>query len=380
MANLRELRNRIASVKSTKKITSAMKMVAASRLRQAQEAVTGAGYYAASQGRIIQRLAKTVDYIAQTDVTQGRAPSVKLPSVLTGIKKNVQNHVIIVFSSSRGLCGGFNINVVKKAYQLLRHLEKEKQTFRIVCVGQHGYDMLKSVYADRIVAHFDVGTSLERQHNDAEKMSAGILDLYEAGKIDVCTVIYNHFHSAISQEVRICPLIPLKPSQVIQPFLNENPWGLDESEETFKLHRESASNKAETAFVGGKGVKGTKRKKQPRTAANVSRQYQTAQVARALNDQDNDETASPDPLQYDFAPENPETILRAMVPDLLATLIFRATLESVASENGARMTAMDNATNNAADLIDDLTLQYNRTRQAMITNELTEIISGAEAL
>lgn len=379
MANLRELRNRIASVKSTKKITSAMKMVAASRLRQAQEAVTGSGYYAASQGRVIQRLAKTIDYIAQTDVMQGRAPSVKLPSVLTGMKKDAQNHVIIVFSSSRGLCGGFNINVVKKAYQLLRHLEKEKQTFRIVCVGQHGYDMLKPVYADRIVARFDVGTSLERQHYDAERMGAGILDLYEAGKIDACTVIYNHFHSAISQEVRICPLIPLKPSQVIQPFLNENPWGLDESEETFKLHRESASNKAEAALVGGgKGVKGTKRKKQPRAA--MTRQYQTAQVARALNEQDADETSSADPLQYDFAPENPETILRSMVPDLLATLIFRATLESVASENGARMTAMDNATNNAADLIDDLTLQYNRTRQAMITNELTEIISGAEAL
>ncbi len=379
MANLRELRNRIASVKSTKKITSAMKMVAASRLRQAQEAVTGSGYYAASQGRVIQRLAKTIDYIAQTDVMQGRAPSVKLPSVLTGMKKDAQNHVIIVFSSSRGLCGGFNINVVKKAYQLLRHLEKEKQTFRIVCVGQHGYDMLKPVYADRIVAKFDVGTSLERQHYDAERMGAGILDLYEAGKIDACTVIYNHFHSAISQEVRICPLIPLKPSQVIQPFLNENPWGLDESEETFKLHRESASNKAEAALVGGgKGVKGTKRKKQPRAA--MTRQYQTAQVARALNEQDADETSSADPLQYDFAPENPETILRSMVPDLLATLIFRATLESVASENGARMTAMDNATNNAADLIDDLTLQYNRTRQAMITNELTEIISGAEAL
>ena len=117
MANLRELRNRIASVKSTKKITSAMKMVAASRLRQAQEAVIGSGYYAASQGRVIQRLAKTIDYIAQTDVMQGRAPSVKLPSVLTGMKKDAQNHVIIVFSSSRGLCGGFNINVVKKAYQ-----------------------------------------------------------------------------------------------------------------------------------------------------------------------------------------------------------------------------------------------------------------------
>lgn len=379
MANLRELRNRIASVKSTKKITSAMKMVAASRLRQAQEAVIGSGYYAASQGRVIQRLAKTIDYIAQTDVMQGRAPSVKLPSVLTGMKKDAQNHVIIVFSSSRGLCGGFNINVVKKAYQLLRHLEKEKQTFRIVCVGQHGYDMLKPVYADRIVAKFDVGTSLERQHYDAERMGAGILDLYEAGKIDACTVIYNHFHSAISQEVRICPLIPLKPSQVIQPFLNENPWGLDESEETFKLHRENASNKAEAALVGGgKGVKGTKRKKQLRAAMN--RQYQTAQVARALNERDVDETSSADPLQYDFEPENPETILRSMVPDLLTTLIFRATLESVASENGARMTAMDNATNNAADLIDDLTLQYNRTRQAMITNELTEIISGAEAL
>ena len=272
MANLRELRNRIASVKSTKKITSAMKMVAASRLRQAQEAVIGSGYYAASQGRVIQRLAKTIDYIAQTDVMQGRAPSVKLPSVLTGMKKDAQNHVIIVFSSSRGLCGGFNINVVKKAYQLLRHLEKEKQTFRIVCVGQHGYDMLKPVYADRIVARFDVGTSLERQRYDAERMGAGILDLYEAGKIDACTVIYNHFHSAISQEVRICPLIPLKPSQVIQPFLNENPWGLDESEETFKLHRENASNKAEAALVGGgKGVKGTKRKKQLRAAMN--RQY-----------------------------------------------------------------------------------------------------------
>lgn len=377
MANLRELRNRIASVKSTKKITSAMKMVAASRLRQAQEAVTGAGYYAASLGRIIQRLADTIQYIAQKDADAGRTPTVRIPSVLSGMQHNLQNHVIVVFSSSRGLCGGFNINVVKKAYQLLRHLEKENQTFRIVCVGQRGYDMLKPVYGDKIVARYDVGTSLEKQRSDAEKMSAGILDLYEAGKVDSCTVIYNHFHSAISQEVRICPLIPLKSSQVVQPFTGENPWGFKDSDEEFKLKRQSGTNAAVAAFAKT-GAGSSKRMQAPR--AGKVPQYHTAQAASALNENIVEDAFSKDPLAYDYDPSNPEEILRGLIPDLLSTLIFRATLESVASENGARMTAMDNATNNAADIIDDLTLMYNRTRQAMITSELTEIISGAEAL
>ena len=378
MANLRELRNRISSIKSTKKITSAMKMVAASRLRQAQEAVTSSGYYAASLGRIVQRLVNTIQFMAETDVRAGRRPSVSVPAVLQGIRKDVNNHMIVVFSSSRGLCGGFNINVVKKTYQLLRYLEKEKRNFKLICVGQRGYDMLKGVYGDKIIAKFDIGTSLKRQYRDAEEMSSFILDLYEAGKIDACTVVYNHFHSAISQEVRICPLVPLQAARVLQPFTGENPWGFEESGEQFKIKRDNAQTGKAAFAKGTGGGRHPSKQRLPKQQRAVP-QYQTARVAKALDERE-DERAFRDPLEYDFNPSNPETVLRAQIPELLSMLIFRSTLESVASENGARMTAMDNATNNAAGIIDDLTLLYNRTRQSMITGELTEIISGAEAL
>ena len=374
MANLRELRNRLASIKSTRKITSAMKMVAASRLRQAQEAVSDSGYYAASLGRIIERLAETVVYMRDEDISAGRQPRVEVPRVLVDTKE-AEKHIVVVFSSSRGLCGAFNMNVVKKAFQLLRYLERENRSFQIVCVGARGYEMLKNTYGDKIIDHYDIPASLEQQRIAAEKMAAYILDLYEKREIDACTVVYNHFHSAISQEVRISPLVPLRTTHVLEPFAGESPWGFKEDGDAFRIKRESSKHSAALGVVKS-GSDGKMR--QPQRSVKIP-QYQTSMVSKSLQqDEENKEVF--DPLTYDFEPENPQLILQSLIPELLTTLLYRSMLDSVASENGARMTAMDNATNNAADIIDDLTLMYNRKRQSMITNELTEIISGAEAL
>lgn len=385
MANLRELRSRIASIRSTRKITSAMKMVAASRLRQAQEAVTESGYFAASLGRIIIRLAKTIDFMRGDDIAAGKKPRVHIPKLLVG-SGNEQNHLIIVFSSSRGLCGGFNINVVKKTVQLINYLESEKKTVRLFCVGVRAYDMLKGQYGDRIIGTYAGSNNAHEQRHDAEKMSMRILDMYEAGEIDACSVIYNQFHSAISQEVRINPLVPLEPLRILQPFTGETPWGFKGNEDEYKIERPRRQVQG-GAFAGAASAASAIRGQTGKSAARFASskgpspsQYKTTRMTRVLNSEAEEVLHVKDPLEYDFEPGNPEIMLRAMLPELLTTLIYRSTLESAASENGARMTAMDNATNNAGDIIDSLTLMYNRTRQALITKELTEIISGAEAL
>ena len=210
-------------------------------------------------------------------------------------------------------------------------------------------------------------------------MAMHLISMFEKGTIDACSVVYNHFHSAISQEVRIRPIVPIQAARILQPFTGENPWGflIDGSEgSTFQLQRPSRTksgslgkNKGIVRGIGGARVK-------------AQSQYKTTQERRILGTDGISEEPllNINPLEYDYEPENPQELLNALLPEMLTSLIFRSSLESAASENGARMTAMDNATNNAADIIDDLTLLYNRTRQAMITSELTEIISGAEAL
>ena len=379
MANLRELRNRIASIKSTRKITSAMKMVAASRLRQAQQALEDSGYFTASLGRIVLRLGKTVSYLRSQDIAQGLEPRYEMPRLITGDGED-QRHLVIIFASSRGLCSGFNMNIVKKAGQFIEHLQSQGRIVRLICVGTKATDLLKDQFGKQIVATFSGRVSVADQLADAENMAMHLISMFEKGTIDACSVVYNHFHSAISQEVRIRPIVPMQAARILQPFTGENPWGflVDGSEgSTFQLQRPSRTKGGSL----GKG-KGIVRGIGGGVRAKAQTQYKTTQERRILGGDGISEQPllNIDPLEYDYEPEDPLALLNALLPEMLTTLIFRSSLESSASENGARMTAMDNATNNAADIIDDLTLLYNRTRQAMITNELTEIISGAEAL
>jgi F-type H+-transporting ATPase subunit gamma len=297
MASLKELRSRIASVKSTQKITSAMKMVAAAKLKRAQEQAEAARPYAERMERMLGSLAASL---------AGRAG---VSPMLAGTgTDDVQ--LIVVMTSDRGLCGGFNSSIVRRARQLARLLRDEGKTVKFLCVGRKGRDQLRRDWGDAIVdAFMDIGRpSLE--FTDADKVAERITELFEAGEFDVCTMIYNRFQSAISQIVTDQQLIP---------------FAVPEAGE-------------EGADEGG--------------------------AAGAV---------------YEYEPEEAE-ILDALLPRNLAVQIFRGLLESNASEHGARMTAMDNATRNAGDMIGSLTLTYNRTRQAQITKELIEIISGAEAL
>ena len=378
MANLRELRNRIASIKSTRKITSAMKMVAASRLRQSQQAIADSGYFTASLGRIVLRLGKTVSFLRAQDIANGLPPRYEMPRLITGDGED-QRHLVIVFASSRGLCRGFNLNIVKKAAQFIEHLQSQGRIVRLICVGSKATDLLRDQFGKQIVATFNSRISASDQLADAENMAMHLISMFEKGTIDACSVVYNHFHSAISQEVRIRPIVPMQAARILQPFTGENPWGflVDGSEgSTFQLQRPSRAKSGSLGKGKGivRGISGGVRAKQS--------QYKTTQERRILGiDKISDQPLLDiDPLEYDYEPENPLELLNVLLPEMLTALIFRASLESAASENGARMTAMDNATNNAADIIDDLTLIYNRTRQTMITRELTEIISGAEAL
>lgn len=379
MANLRELRNRIASIKSTRKITSAMKMVAASRLRQSQEAITESGYFAASLGRIIVRLIKTISYLRADDVSKGRTPRYELPRMVTGDGKD-SRHLVIVFASSRGLCGGFNMNIVKKAAQFIEHLQSQGRIVRLICIGSKATELLRQQYGKQIVATFTTKSSIADQLADAENIASHLISMFEKGTIDACSVVYNHFHSAISQEVRIRPIVPMQAAHILQPFTGENPWGFlvsDNDGSSISLQRPS---RIKSGTLGkGKGI--TRGVSQGRAKPKVHSQYKTTQELRFQSTENGeDHQLDANPLEYDFEPENPMELLNAIIPEVLTALIFRTSLESSASENGARMTAMDNATNNAADIIDELTLLYNQTRQAMITSELTEIISGAEAL
>jgi len=300
MASLKDLRSRISSVKSTRKITSAMKMVAASRLRKAQEAAENSRPFAERMDRMLGTLAGSV------------VGTPGAPKLLAGTGED-RRHLIVVVSTNRGLCGGLNGATARNTRALVRELQADGKDVTLLCVGRKGRDALKRDHASLISDTLEDFGRHVITYAEAEVVAQRVLDMFEAGEFDVCTMVYNRFRSAISQIVTRQQLIPFP----VPDSANENE-PVDEKDDALKAI-------------------------------------------------------------YEFEPSE-EGILDDLLPLNVKTQVFRAMTENYASEQGARMTAMDNASRNASDMIGDLTLQYNRTRQAMITKELIEIISGAEAL
>ena len=299
MPSLKEYRDRISSVKSTKKITSAMKMVAASKLKKAQDQAEASQPYAQAMAEMLSRVAKGV-------IVNNASPKLLIG---TGDDKT---HLLIVVSSDRGLCGGFNANLVRSARQQISGLLAEGKDVKIITVGRKARDLLQRSYPDKIIKSFTgIGAKGRVAFSEANEVMEFALDLFEAGEFDICSLVYNEFKSVLTQTPSAQQLIPFK---------------LPEAEEA--------------------------------------------------NDNDKETTLS---SPYDFEPEEGE-ILSELLPRNLGVQIFRALLDSAAGEQAARMTAMDAATRNAGDRIKGLTLEYNRARQAYITKELIEIISGAEAV
>ena len=298
MPSLKDLRTRINSVKSTQKITSAMKMVAAAKLRRAQEQAEAARPYAERMERMLGSVAASL------------GGSEGAPRLLAGTGKD-DVHLLVVATSDRGLCGGFNSSIVREARRSIRELIAAGKTVRILCVGRKGRSQLVRDYGSLIVDTIDDVGRPRLGFDDAQAIANRLLALYDEDGFDTCTVVYNRFRSVITQIVTVQQLIPFRP-----------PEGGDEE--------------AEADSGGAKAV-------------------------------------------YEFEPEEGE-ILETLLPLNLSVQVYRALLENAASEQGARMAAMDNATRNAGDMIDRLTLDYNRSRQAAITSELIEIISGAEAV
>lgn len=292
MPSLKALRTRINSVKSTQKITSAMKMVAASKLRRAQQQAEMARPYAIRMNRMLNGLAASV------------ADSPAAPMLLAGTGKD-QVHLLVVVTADRGLAGAFNSSIGRAARTKARALEAQGKTVKLLCVGRKGRDYLRRELGSRIVGDISYAGKRRIDFGDAEALADRIATLLYAGEFDVATLIYNRFQSVISQIVTEQQLVPVPPPE------------------------------------GG--------------------------------------TDDADAAQAEFEPDE-ETILSRLLPQSLAVRAYTALLESSAGEHGARMTAMDNATRNAGDMIKRLTLNYNRARQANITRELIEIISGAEAL
>ncbi len=292
MASLKELRNRIASVQATQKITRAMQMVAASKLRRAQDAAEAARPYADRMSAVLANLAA------------GVADQEGAPRLLAGTGSE-QTHLLIVATAERGLCGGFNASIARMAREQAEALKAQGKTVKILCVGRKGYDILKRNYADELLAPVSYQGLKSVGFNEAQSIATQVLEDFETGAFDVCTLFYSAYQSVISQVPTALQLIPAQIED------------------------------AETPELGG--------------------------------------------AAYDYEPEETE-ILDALLPRNISVQILRAFLENAASEQGARMSAMDNATRNAGEMIDSLTITYNRSRQAQITKELIEIISGAEAL
>ena len=293
MASLKFLRNRIVSVKSTQKITKAMKMVAAAKLRKAQQNAENARPYSEKLNSIILNLKNSV-----TDIDSA-------PKLLVGNQKN-ETHLCVVLSSDRGLCGGFNTNICRKAKVFFEKALEEGKNLKIIVVGSKANDQLKRKYNQYIIDRVSLKDEKVVSFAKAQEITDKILNLFTRNEFDVCTLFYNKFKSVIAQIPQSQQLIPVS--------IEEKP------------------NQQNTANS-----------------------------------------------QYDYEPDENQ-ILENLLPKNIATQIYAAFLENQASEQGSRMTAMDNATRNAGDLISKLTINYNRTRQAVITKELIEIISGAESL
>jgi F-type H+-transporting ATPase subunit gamma len=292
MPSLKDLRNRIASVKATRKITKAMQMVAAAKLRRAQEAALAARPYSDRMANVLSNLASAFE---------GRDDA---PELLSGTGRD-ETHLLVVCTAERGLCGGFNSSIAKVAREHADRLMAQGKTVKILCVGKKGFDILKRLYGRFIIDVVDLRQARVLGFSHARMIAAKILKLFDEKQFDVCTVFYAEFKSVITQKPTALQLIPANPGAGKAPEL------------------------------GG--------------------------------------------AIYDAEPDEGE-ILADLLPRNIGVQVFRALLENAASEQGARMSAMDNATRNAGDMIDKLTLRYNRQRQAQITKELIEIISGAEAL
>ncbi|PHP27550.1 F0F1 ATP synthase subunit gamma [Limimaricola cinnabarinus] len=290
MPSLKDLKNRIASVKSTRKITKAMQMVAAAKLRRAQDAAEAARPYAERFDAVMAGLASSV------------GGSDGAPRLLAGTGKE-DVHLLVVMTAERGLCGGFNGSIVRKARIRASELLAQGRTVKILTVGKKGREMLRRDYGDHFVGHVDLTDVKRVGYANAQDIARDVLGRFEADEFDVATIYYARFQNVITQIPTEQQIIPAK-------------------------------------FEGGEEA---------------------------------------DTALYDYEPGE-EEILADLLPRGVATQIFAALLENAASEQGARMSAMDNATRNAGEMIDKLTIEYNRSRQAVITNELIEIISGAEAL
>lgn len=293
MSNLKALKNKIDSVSSTKKITLAMKMVAASKLRRAQESAESARPYSDKIAKIMSSLASSL-----------KDSEVSLDLLLGNKKSSI--HLIIAVTSDRGLCGGFNSSIVRAVKHKVKELKDADTEFRIICIGKKGADVLKGVYGDSIIISNTIND--KNTFALAEDISSELVKKLEGNEFGTCSVIYNQFKSVISQIVREQSLIPC-----------------------------------------------------------------------SINIEENENKEDSNILNFEFEPDEKE-ILSELLPKNLAIQIYKAILESGAGEQGARMAAMDNATRNAGEMIDKLKLSYNRQRQAIITGELIEIISGAEAL
>ena len=292
MASLDDLKKRIKSVKSTQKITKAMKMVAAAKLRKAQESAEKGRPFSEKMNNIILNLSKS---ISDKD---------NASKFLVGTRKD-NTHLCVVITADRGLCGGFNTNICRKAKNYFDKILKENKTLKIFTVGSKGYDQLKRIYGKYIIEKINFKGSRKITYKEAENVGKIIIRLFNESQFDICKIFYNKFKNVITQIPQEQQLIPA---------------------ESGKREKEKM--------------------------------------------QDN---------FYEFEPEENE-ILNDLLPRNISTQIFKAFLENGASEQGSRMTAMDNATRNAGDLVDKLTINYNRSRQAAITKELIEIISGAESL
>ncbi|KQU92362.1 ATP synthase F0F1 subunit gamma [Mesorhizobium sp. Root695] len=294
MPSLKDLRNRIASVKATQKITKAMQMVAAAKLRRAQEAAEAARPYSERMGSVL------------ANITQAIGGGGDAPALMTGTGKD-DVHLLVVCTAERGLCGGFNSQIARLARDHIRRLLADGKQVKIICVGKKGFDILRRDYAAMIIDRVDLREVKTLGFVNADAIAKKVIHLFNEGGFDICTLFYSQFKSVISQ-------IPTA-QQII-------PAGL-------------ASAPAE-AIEGGNAV-------------------------------------------YEYEPE-PGEILSDLIPRNISVQVFRALLENAAGEMGAKMSAMDNATRNAGEMINKLSITYNRQRQAQITKELIEIISGAEAL
>jgi len=293
MATLKDLRNRIKSVKSTQKITKAMKMVAAAKLRKAQERAEKGRPYSDKMNSIISNLKNSI-----TDINSA-------PKLLVGNGKD-KIHLCVVMTADRGLCGGFNTNICRKARTFFNEIIKAGKELKIITIGSKGNDQLKRVYGKYIIDKISFKDLKQITINESDQVTSKIIEMFNNEQFDICTIFYNKFKSVISQEPQAQQIIPI-----------------ESNEETSGNEQDKAS--------------------------------------------------------YEYEPEE-EEILENLLPKNISTQIFKAFLENAASEQGSRMSAMDNATRNAGELINKLTINYNRSRQAVITKELIEIISGAESL